>query len=81
MQVLKQLLAVHGAGQATAERWWAQGVRSVADLAHRQDLTEQQKLGVKYYEDFLQRIPRTEARWTDLSLTPEFFDMRCRCVI
>ena len=37
-----QFASVWGAGQKTAERWWAEGCRSLDDVRLRTDLTEQQ---------------------------------------
>ena len=52
---------VWGAGPATAERWYVAGARSLADVAALpHHITEVQAVGLKYFEDFQQRIPRAE---------------------
>lgn len=60
-----ELTGVHGIGPVKARELMAAGINSVAELraALRTDpelLTEAAVLGLKYYEDGLQRIPRAE---------------------
>jgi len=62
---MEELLAVHGIGPAKARILIAAGIQSIADLrtrsaADKKLLTSAQKLGLKYYEDGKQRIPRAE---------------------
>lgn len=38
----------------------AAGCRTLEAVRGRSDLTEQQRVGLKYYDDFEQRIPRAE---------------------
>lgn len=46
----------------TAQAWVAQGLRSLADLSARPELlNRQQRIGLKHYDDFLDRMPRAEA--------------------
>lgn len=59
------LIAVHGIGPVKARELIAAGVTTIAELraAVRADpelLTDAAKLGLKYYEDGIQRIPRAE---------------------
>uniref|UniRef100_A0A1I8H3W1 DNA polymerase n=1 Tax=Macrostomum lignano TaxID=282301 RepID=A0A1I8H3W1_9PLAT len=59
---LKLFTSLWGAGPVTAQAWVAQGLRSLDDLASRPDLlNRQQKIGLKHYDDFLNRMPRSEA--------------------
>ncbi|BDA51429.1 probable DNA polymerase lambda at N-terminal half [Coccomyxa sp. Obi] len=53
-------MEVWGTGDATAERWYRDGCRSLEDVRGRSDLSMQQRTGLKYFEDFKQRIPRAE---------------------
>jgi DNA polymerase/3'-5' exonuclease PolX len=60
-----ELGAIMGAGPACVGRWIDMGILSVADLrracaAGSVTLTRMQKLGVRYYDDLNQRIPRNE---------------------
>ena len=38
-----------------------QGFRTIADLQQKANLNHQQKIGVRLYDDFLDRMPREEA--------------------
>ncbi|GAE00218.1 DNA polymerase POL4, putative [Paecilomyces variotii No. 5] len=58
--VLQLFLGVYGAGISQASRWIAQGYRSLDDLRTKADLTRNQRVGVERYDDFCQRIPRSE---------------------
>lgn len=63
VDVLTELMTVHGIGAAAAKKFYDRGVRSVEDLSSER-LTREQRLGLEYREDFLQRIPRAEvAQW------------------
>ncbi|XP_014669198.1 PREDICTED: DNA polymerase lambda-like isoform X2 [Priapulus caudatus] len=53
---------VWGAGPGTAERWVQQGFRTLDDVrAHPDQITKQQAIGLNHFEDFLDRMPRSEA--------------------
>jgi DNA polymerase IV len=59
------LTAIHGIGPVKARELIAAGITSVAALrsavaADKELLTDAAKLGLKYYEDGIQRIPRAE---------------------
>ena len=56
------LTDVYGIGPKKAEELVKVGIKTIADLRSRQDelLNDIQKIGLKYYEDILQRIPRQE---------------------
>ncbi|GLI68653.1 hypothetical protein VaNZ11_013129, partial [Volvox africanus] len=57
---MRKFLQVWGCGESTARRWWASGSRSLDDVRQRTDLTAQQRLGLRHFEDFQHRIPRAE---------------------
>ena len=63
--VHEELMAVYGIGPAKAAELVAAGIGSVADLrvavaADGALLNDKQKIGLKHYEDLLQRIPHSE---------------------
>ena len=58
-------LKVWGAGPATVDEWIRMGFRTIADLKTpraQQMMTNATRIGVRYYDDFLKRIPRYEVR-------------------
>ncbi|KAL3149104.1 hypothetical protein ABBQ32_001946 [Trebouxia sp. C0010 RCD-2024] len=59
-QIKQMFLKVWGAAEATCQRWYNAGCRTLDDIRARSDLTEQQVIGLKYFDDMQQRIPRTE---------------------
>ena len=56
------LTDVYGIGPKKAEELVKAGIKTIADLRARQDelLNDIQRVGLQYYEDILQRIPRQE---------------------
>ena len=54
-------VGVWGAGPTTAEAWVSQGLKTLEDLKNHGKLTRQQEIGLKYYDEFLERMPREEA--------------------
>ncbi|KAL8563394.1 hypothetical protein ACOMHN_063391 [Nucella lapillus] len=61
VRMLKLFTNVWGAGATTANAWYQQGFRTLDDLKTKANLTHQQKVGVRLYEDLLDRMPREEA--------------------
>ncbi|KAG5051010.1 DNA polymerase lambda [Glycine soja] len=53
---------VWGIGPSTALKLYEKGHRSLDDLRNDDSLTNAQKLGLKYFDDIGQRIPRHEAQ-------------------
>ncbi|ONI30578.1 hypothetical protein PRUPE_1G259900 [Prunus persica] len=52
---------IWGVGPATALKLYEKGHRTLDDLKNEDSLTNSQKLGLRYYDDIKQRIPRHEA--------------------
>lgn len=60
-EIYNILLGVHGVGPVKARELVAAGVTSITDLRSKQHLlNDTQKMGLKYYEHGLERIPRAE---------------------
>ncbi|KAL2353899.1 polymerase [Cryomyces antarcticus] len=57
---LQTFLNIYGVGFSQASRWVSQGHKTLADLSANAHLTDNQKIGIAHYADFLARIPRTE---------------------
>ena len=62
LSVISDFEKIWGVGPVAAQKLYQKGVRSVEELRDIQDLlTAFQKIGLKYYDDFLERIPRAMA--------------------
>uniref|UniRef100_A0A3P9K3W8 DNA polymerase lambda n=1 Tax=Oryzias latipes TaxID=8090 RepID=A0A3P9K3W8_ORYLA len=59
--VLELFTNIWGAGAKTAQMWYQQGFRTLEDIRSRAHLSATQKIGLKHYNDFLERMPREEA--------------------
>ncbi|KAJ1550736.1 hypothetical protein HK405_016002, partial [Cladochytrium tenue] len=57
---LQMFQNVYGIGGKIAKKLVAKGYRTLEDLQRWPKLTREQRLGIKYYNDFLKRIPRSE---------------------
>lgn len=53
---------IYGVGEKKADELVDKGIKTIAELEKRKDelLNDKQKIGLKYYNDILQRIPRDE---------------------
>ena len=50
---------VWGIGPSKAQQLYKEGIKTIEQLRERTDLlNKNQRLGLKYYEDFLKKIPR-----------------------
>ncbi|RDX97331.1 DNA polymerase lambda [Mucuna pruriens] len=56
---------VWGIGPSTALKLYEKGHRTLDDLRNDDSLTNAQKLGLKYFDDIMQRIPRHEVQEMD----------------
>ncbi|XP_070683685.1 DNA polymerase lambda [Pempheris klunzingeri] len=59
--VLELFTNIWGAGAKTAQLWYQQGFRTLEDIRTKAHLSNVQKIGLKHYDDFLDRMPREEA--------------------
>ncbi|TGZ76881.1 hypothetical protein EX30DRAFT_356526 [Ascodesmis nigricans] len=58
--LLKLFLGVYGVGIVQANKWIAAGYKTLEDLREKAQLSENQKIGIEYYDDFALSIPRVE---------------------
>ncbi|XP_046558150.1 LOW QUALITY PROTEIN: DNA polymerase lambda-like [Haliotis rubra] len=61
LKILNMFTDLWGSGPHTARVWYQQGFRSLEDLRTKANLTHQQKVGLRLYDDLLDRMPREEA--------------------
>lgn len=59
LSVLKEFCKIHGVGPVTANKWYAEGIRSISEIQTKH-LTTQQQLGLKYFVDFNTPMTRSE---------------------
>ncbi|KAJ7827859.1 DNA polymerase lambda [Mycena olivaceomarginata] len=65
VQIRAIFQGIYGVGQATAYKWYAAGCRSLEDLEAGKGgvtLTDAQKIGIQFYDDINDRMPREEAQ-------------------
>lgn len=58
-EILTIFTGIHGVGPETAKKWLEKGYTSLTDLK-KEKLTSAQKMGIKYYDDFMEKIPRKQ---------------------
>ncbi|XP_063056233.1 DNA polymerase lambda isoform X2 [Engraulis encrasicolus] len=59
--VLEVFTNIWGVGAKTAHLWYQLGYRTLEDVRTKASLTHTQQIGLKHYDDFLERMPREEA--------------------
>ncbi|XP_043912285.1 DNA polymerase lambda isoform X3 [Protopterus annectens] len=59
--VMELFCNIWGVGIRTAQMWYQQGFRTLEDIRTKATLTSQQSIGLKHYDDLLNRMPREEA--------------------
>lgn len=62
-KLLKLFKGIYSVGDVFSSRFISEGMRSLEDVARRDDLTTNQKWGLKYYKEWNQRIPRKEIQF------------------
>ncbi|KAL8288790.1 hypothetical protein RB597_000732 [Gaeumannomyces tritici] len=62
LSVIKNFYDVWGVGDVTAKKWYDNGWRDLDDVVEYgwETLTRDQQIGVKFYDEFLLKIPRDE---------------------
>ncbi|EJU00591.1 Nucleotidyltransferase [Dacryopinax primogenitus] len=63
-RVCRLFAGIYDVGRKRAHEWWRMGLRTLEDVEKRKDeikLTRNQAIGLKYYDDLQERIPRAEA--------------------
>lgn len=60
-QAMALFANIWGAGAQTARAWVMQGFRTLDDLRSKATLTRNQQIGLKYYDELMDRMPREEA--------------------
>ena len=73
IRVLELFQGIYGVGPVQSEKWYDKGIRTLQDLVSYSErdagsLTYAQKLGLKYYEDINERIPRIEIKLIEFKL-------------
>jgi hypothetical protein len=61
-KVIESFVNIHGVAFVTAKKFWDEGMRTIADIEARTDLNPQQIIGLKYYYEFLEPIPRDQVQ-------------------
>jgi DNA polymerase IV len=59
-RILQTFMEIYGVGLKQGWAWVMQGHKTLEDLKAHADLTPNQLLGIKHYDDLLTRIPREE---------------------
>lgn len=59
INVTNMFKEIYGVGPVNADKWFYEGYRTLSDIP-QESLTYAQQIGIKYYNDFKQRIPRNE---------------------
>ncbi|ODV95338.1 hypothetical protein PACTADRAFT_33910 [Pachysolen tannophilus NRRL Y-2460] len=58
---LNKFMKIYSVGPTIAKNWYDRGYRTIEDIEKKVDnLTSNQKLGIKYYNDWNSKIPREE---------------------
>ncbi|KAI7810684.1 DNA polymerase lambda [Triplophysa rosa] len=59
--VLELFTNIWGAGAKTSQMWYQQGFRTLEDISTKAVLNNTLRIGLKHYDDLLERMPRSEA--------------------
>ncbi|CAG0879616.1 unnamed protein product, partial [Darwinula stevensoni] len=61
VRTLELFTSIWGVGATTAELWYGMGLRNLNDVKTKAHLTHQQQIGLKCFDDLLERMSRAEA--------------------
>lgn len=63
MSAIRVFYNIYGVSAVTAEEFWRKGWRDLDDVIEYgwKSISRVQQIGVKYYDEFLQKIPRAES--------------------
>jgi DNA polymerase IV len=67
-QILSIFLKIYGVGLSKAWEWIQAGYKTLDDLKAHAHLTDNQRIGIEHYHDFLTRIPRDEVTGQQIAL-------------
>jgi DNA polymerase lambda len=81
INALKLFTLVHGIGPSIAKNFVTQGYRTLEDLSKSDSLNRQQKIGIKHFEDFQQRIPRIEVEKIENYIKKVVFKINDKCIV
>ncbi|XP_068702707.1 DNA nucleotidylexotransferase-like [Montipora foliosa] len=77
--------SIYGCGSATGRRWYDKGYRNLSDItkaiAAGMKITEQLAMGLKYYDDLIQSVPREEAMGIKNVVVKELNSIQPKCKV
>ncbi|KAI1383250.1 uncharacterized protein F4822DRAFT_70185 [Hypoxylon trugodes] len=59
-KIVAQFVKIYGVGLSQAQKWIAQGFKTLDDLRDKAELNANQKIGLEHFDDLNTRIPRSE---------------------
>lgn len=72
LRLMKLFKGIYGVGDGFAQTWIKQGLTTLDDVRARDDLGLNQRLGLKYYDEWNEKIPRRECKLHDEYVTKKF---------
>eukprot|EP01136_Pigoraptor_vietnamica_P006136 Opistho-1_new@38685 len=61
-RTMRLFCKVYGVGPRLADKWYHKGYRALHEVAAKEPLTDVQRIGIELFDDFEQRIPRSEVQ-------------------
>eukprot|EP01084_Bolivina_argentea_P045893 84471_1 len=85
IKTIKLFTNIFGVGSITAQQWYNIGLRSLEDVRNAEKwdikLQDRQRMGLKYYDDLLIKIPRTEIICIEKFIVSEINDICVGCKV